>query len=155
VIQCNIRDISQRAEIQAAANAEVGALEVAGKARDDVIAVLSHELRTPLAAIASTIDVVELCDDLVGQIPQADVPPRFSRSAVTLIRRNVQTLVRLINELLDLTHLTKGAVQVNLETVDAHDVIGFVLKNLEASNDPRRSRSISGCSRSIATLSPT
>ena len=132
VIQCNIRDISQRAEIEAAADTKVAALEISGKAKDDVIAVLSHELRTPLAAISSTLDVIELCDDMVGNVPQPDVPRRFSKSAVTLIRRNVQTLVRLINELLDLTHLTKGSVQLTLETVDAHDVIGFVLKNLEA-----------------------
>ncbi len=46
VIQCNIRDIRQRFEIQAAANNRVAALEIAGKAKDDVIGVLSHELRT-------------------------------------------------------------------------------------------------------------
>jgi CheY-like chemotaxis protein/two-component sensor histidine kinase len=70
--------------------------------------------------------------DVGGQLPQTDVPPDFNKSAVALIRRNVQTLVRLINELLDLTHLAKGTVQLNLETVDAHDIIGFVLKNLES-----------------------
>ncbi|MEP6601819.1 MAG: ATP-binding protein [Nitrospirota bacterium] len=132
VIQCNIRDISQRTEIQTAADTRVAALELTGKAKDDVIAVLSHELRTPLNAISAMIDVVELGPDVVGQLPQTDVPPHFSKNAVDLIRRNVQTLVRLINELLDLTHLAKGTVQLNLETVDAHDVIGFVLKNLES-----------------------
>ena len=132
VIQCNIRDISQRTEIQAAANNRVAALEITGKAKDDVIAVLSHELRTPLNAISAMIDVVELGEDLTAQLPATKIPPHFSRTAVALIRRNVQTLVRLINELLDLTHLTKGTIQLHLESVDAHDVIGFVLKNLES-----------------------
>ena len=132
VIQCNIRDISRRVEIQAAARSEVAALEVAGRAKDEVIAVLSHELRTPLAAISSTLDVVELCHDMVGQVPHAEMPPQFSQSALRLIRRNVQTLVRLITELLDLTHLTKGSVQLTLDTVDAHSVIAAVLTNLEA-----------------------
>ncbi len=35
-------------------------------------------------------------------------PPRFDRSAVSLIRRNVQTLSRLLSELLDLTHIVEG-----------------------------------------------
>ncbi len=132
VIQCNIRDISQRLEIQTAADSRVIALEIAGKAKDDVMAVLSHELRTPLTAIASMIDVVELGHDVTGQLHQGDLPPDFSKGAVALIRRNVQTLARLINELLDLTHLAKGAVQLTLQSVDAHEVIEFVLKNLQS-----------------------
>ena len=119
VIQCNIRDISQRSEIQTAANNRVAALEIAGKAKDDVIGILSHELRTPLNAISTMIDVVE--ED-----------PHFTESAVAVIRRNVETLAHLIGDLLDLTHLAKGGVQLNLETVDVNDVIGFVVKNLES-----------------------
>ena len=132
VIQCNIRDISRRSEIQAVADNQVAALEVAGKARDEVIAVLSHELRTPLTAISSVLDVVELGDDLVGRLPQVDAPPApFTRNVVALIRRNVQTLARLITELLDLSHLANGSVQLKLESVDAHELLGFVLKNVE------------------------
>jgi PAS domain S-box-containing protein len=132
VIQCNIRDISQRSEIQAAANTRVASLELAGKAKDDVIAVLSHELRTPLTAISSMIDVVELDHALVERLPPTNVPAYFSKSAVALIRRNVQTLARLIGELLDLTNITNGTVQLKLETVDAHAVIEFALKNFES-----------------------
>ena len=132
VIQCNIRDISQRSEIQAAANSRVAALEMAGRAKDNVIAVLSHELRTPLTAISSMIDVVEMGDGIGDERRGSGKPSHFSQAAVNLIRRNVQTLARLINELLDLTHLARGTVQLQLERLDAHDVIGFVLKNFES-----------------------
>lgn len=120
VIQCNIRDISQRSESQTTADSRTKALELAGKAKDDVIAILSHELRTPLNAISAMVDVVDLGQDVVGQIPATEVPPHFNKAAVSLIRRNVQTLVRLINELLDLSHLSKGGVHLTLENVDAH-----------------------------------
>ena len=60
VIQCNIRDISVRAEFQAASKSHADTLELAVRARDEVIAVLSHELRNPLAAISSMIDVLDL-----------------------------------------------------------------------------------------------
>ena len=133
VIQCNIRDISQRVAIEAAADDRVATLEFASKSKEEVIAVLSHELRTPLTAISSMIDLIELGHGLVRELPQVSAPPSpFAKNAVGLLRRNVQTLARLINELFDLTHLTKGNVRLNIESVDAHEAIRFVLKNLES-----------------------
>ncbi len=132
VIQCKIRDISTRAAVQNAADARVAALEVAGRTKDEVIAVLSHELRTPVAAITSMIDLVELGHAAVSRMPGAPDVHRFDASALALIRRNVQTLSRLLNELLDLTRIAKGGVPLALESVDAHEAIAFVLKNLES-----------------------
>ena len=60
MIQCNIRDISVRAEFQAASKSHADTLELACRERDQAIAVLSHDLRTPIAAISSMIDVLEL-----------------------------------------------------------------------------------------------
>ena len=115
VIQCNIRDISARLVVDAASHGRVAALELANNSKDNLLAVLSHELRTPLAAISC-----------------AEVPPQFDRSAVAIIRRNLQAMVRLISELLDLTHLAKGALRLKLERIDAHQVIRLALKNLES-----------------------
>ncbi len=131
VIQCNIRDIRQRSEIETAARTRVEALQIAGKAKDDVIGILSHELRTPLNAISTMIAVVEMGQDVVAGPPRADVQPHFTKSAVALIRRNVETLARLIRELLDLTHLANGTVKLHLETVAVNDFIGSVVTNLE------------------------
>ena len=77
VIQCNIRDISARAEFQAASKSHAATLELAVRARDEVIAVLSHELRTPLAAISSMIDVLDMGHDSVGVPDQRELPPLF------------------------------------------------------------------------------
>src|SRR3984893_6953839 len=60
VIQCNIRDISVRAEFQAASKSHADTLELAGRARDEAIGVLSHELRTPLGAISSMSNLLDL-----------------------------------------------------------------------------------------------
>ncbi|MGI8955761.1 MAG: sensor histidine kinase [Chthoniobacterales bacterium] len=132
VIQCNIRDISERAAMQTAFDQRFAALEIAGKAKDDVIAILSHELRTPLNAISAMIDVVELGEDLANKLSPGETQPHFSKDAVALIRRNVQALARLIDDLLDLSRLAKGTVELKLESVDVHQVIGFVIKNLES-----------------------
>jgi PAS domain S-box-containing protein len=130
VIQCNIRDISVRAEFQAASKSHADTLELAGRARDEVIAVLSHELRTPLGAISSMIDVLELGHGEVGMPDKKDLPPQFDKSALAFIRRNVQNLVRLVTELVDSTHIADEPFGLELVQVDAHEVIRFALKNL-------------------------
>ena len=131
VIQCNIRDISARAKFQAASKSHADTLELAAKARDEANAVLFHELRNPLAAISSMIDLLELGHDTAGQPDQTELPPLFDKSALAFIRRNVQSLVRLVNELLDFTHVANAAFALNLGRVNAHEVIRFALKNLE------------------------
>ncbi len=132
VIQCNIRDISARAELQAASKIHADTLELACRARDEAIAVLSHDLRTPMAAISSMIDVLELGHGEPGMPDKKDLPPLFDKSALAFIRRNIQTLVHLVTELLDFTHVANGALTLKLEKVDAHEVIRFALRNLES-----------------------
>ena len=132
VIQCNIRDISVRAELQAASKSHADTLELACRARDEAIAVLSHDLRTPLGAISSMIDVLELGHDTVDRSDQTELSPLFDKSALAFIRRNIQSLVHLVTELLDFTHVANGALGLKFEKVDAHKVIRFALKNLES-----------------------
>ena len=132
VIQCNIRDISARAVADEASSGRLAALELANRSKEDLLAVLSHELRTPLTAISCAADLLELGHDAADQLDKTDVPPQFDRSAVAIIRRNLQAMVRLISELLDLTHMAKGALRLKLERIDAHEVIRLALRNLES-----------------------
>src|ERR1700730_3979387 len=138
VIQCNIRDITARAKFQAASKSHTQTLELAGKARDEANAVLFHELRNPLAAMSSMIDLLEMGHDKAGSPDQAELPPLFDKSALAFIRRNVQSLVRLVNELLDFTHVGNEALGLKLVKVDAHEVIRLALKNLESQQDRTR-----------------
>jgi PAS domain S-box-containing protein len=134
VIQCNIRDISVRvrAALQAASKSHAETVELAGKARDELIGVLSHELRTPLAAISSMIEVLEMGHQVNSVPDQADLPPLFDKSALAFMSRNVQSLGRLIAEFLEFTHTANQALRLELVKVDAHEVIRFALKNLES-----------------------
>jgi signal transduction histidine kinase len=132
VIQCNIRDITVRAEFQATSKSHVDTLELADRAKDEVIAVLSHELRTPLTAISSMIDLLEQGHDAGSQPTAEDLPPLFDKSALAFMRRNVHSLVRLVNGLLDFTHIANEALALELVKVDAHEVIRFALRNLES-----------------------
>src|ERR1700736_147362 len=138
VIQCNIRDITARAKFQAASQSHAHTLELAVKAKDEANAVLFHELRNPLAAISSMIDLLEMGHNEVRVAGQTELPPLFDKSALAFIRRNVQSLVRLVNELLDFTHVGNEAFGLKLVKVDAHEVIRLALKNLESQQNRTR-----------------
>jgi PAS domain S-box-containing protein len=94
--------------------AEKIAAEKASKAKDDFLAALSHELRTPLTpALAAATYLVDNAKKL---------PHEFAED-VQIIKRNVQLQARLIDDLLDLTRITRGKLRLDVESCDAHDVI--------------------------------
>jgi PAS domain S-box-containing protein len=137
IIQCNIRDISARAKKQEASQAHLSALEMANNAKDGFLASLSHELRTPLSAISSMLDVMELENGL-ADASETEMPAESDNSGLALMRRNVQILTSLINELLDLTHIARGDLPLELTTIDSHHAIGDALRDLAAELKAKR-----------------
>jgi signal transduction histidine kinase/CheY-like chemotaxis protein len=87
--------------------------ERANLAKDQFLAMLSHELRTPLTPVLTSVLALENESDLPANI----------RDSLQMIRRNVELEARLIDDLLDLTRISKGKVQLSLETVDAHALL--------------------------------
>ena len=98
-------------------------LELAEKARsnlakDQFLAMLSHELRTPLTPVLASALALE---------SEPALPPRIHES-LQMIRRNVELEARLIDDLLDLTRIDRGKVQLNFEVVDAHSLLQNALE---------------------------
>jgi PAS domain S-box-containing protein len=94
--------------------AEKMAAQKASKAKDDFLAALSHELRTPLTPALAAATYLE---DNAAKLPR-----EFAED-VQLIKRNVQLQARLIDDLLDLTRITRGKLHLDLESCDAHSII--------------------------------
>jgi signal transduction histidine kinase/ActR/RegA family two-component response regulator len=94
-------------------NIEKMAAEKANKAKDDFLAVLSHELRTPLTPALAAASYLADHEDLSPQL----------REEVTAIRTSVQLEARLIDDLLDLTRITRGKIELHLEVVDVHNLL--------------------------------
>jgi signal transduction histidine kinase/CheY-like chemotaxis protein/drug/metabolite transporter superfamily protein YnfA len=114
----SIADVTDQRQNNVALQNAKNAAEEANKAKDQFLAVLSHELRTPLTPVLATIDMLSRDQTLQTAIG-ADIQ---------LLRRNVELEARLIDDLLDLTRISKGKLQLNLEVVDLHDVIAHVLE---------------------------
>jgi signal transduction histidine kinase len=86
-------------------------LEAANRAKDHFLAVLSHELRTPLTPILTTVQILERKPGL----------PEELRDPLATIRRNVELEARLIDDLLDLTRIARGKLELHFEPVDLHE----------------------------------
>ena len=132
VIQCNIRDISERSKEMADCRENIATLELSAKTKDHVLGILSHELRTPLTAISYATEFLEAGQNGNGAHHEGPSLRDVDQSAVAVIRRNVRALTRMINELLDLTYLAKGTLQLKCETIDVHEVIRDATNNLES-----------------------
>jgi len=81
--------------------------------KDHFLAALSHELRTPLTPALAAVSSIDLDNVTDGDL----------RDMVTVVRRNIELEARLIDDLLDLTRISKGKLDVDLRTVDLHGVI--------------------------------
>jgi signal transduction histidine kinase len=92
--------------------------EAANEAKDRFIAMLSHELRTPLTPIL-------FASSILSQDPT--VPDRI-REELKIITRNVELEARLIDDLLDVTRISQGKLNLAFETTDAHELLQSALR---------------------------
>lgn len=92
--------------------------EKASLAKDDFLAALSHELRTPLTPVLITTNALEQNPALPGEV----------RESLKLIRRNVELEARLIDDLLDLTRIARGKLELQMKQTDFHAVIHRALE---------------------------
>ncbi|HJT45231.1 MAG TPA: ATP-binding protein, partial [Chthoniobacterales bacterium] len=107
------RDITDQIRARSAEAARLAA-EKASKAKDEFLAALSHELRTPLTPVLAA----------AGYLAEnaAKLPEGFNQELDT-IQRNVKLQARLIDDLLDLTRVTRGKIELHFDRLDAHELI--------------------------------
>ncbi len=112
-------DVTQSKEAEAELSRAKEAAEAANTAKDNFLAILSHELRTPLTPVLAA--VASLQDD-------ESVPQHIVRE-VEMIRRNVEVEARLIDDLLDLTGVARGKLELNRRVVDVQPLLEHAMKN--------------------------
>jgi PAS domain S-box-containing protein len=115
----NLRRVQDELQRQnKAVEAARAAAEAANKAKDNFLAALSHELRTPLTPVLMTVAALE---------EDTQTPPHM-RADLQLIRRNIQLEARLIDDLLDLTRIVHGKVDLKAERTDVHAMINAAIE---------------------------
>ena len=93
-------------------------LVAAGRRKDEFLAMLAHELRNPLAPISSAAQLLKMRD------PDASTV----RMASDVIHRQVAHMSALVADLLDASRLSRGQVELVLQTVDLADVLDAAME---------------------------
>jgi PAS domain S-box-containing protein len=94
------------------------ALRESGHRKDEFLAMLAHELRNPLAPINAAAELLTL----------AGYDERRARQASEIITRQVSHMTNLINDLLDVSRVTRGLVKLEYERVDLKTVINGAIE---------------------------
>jgi PAS domain S-box-containing protein len=107
------RDISDRKQLEQALKQRALELAEAHRRKDNFLAMLAHELRNPLAAVSNASYVLDQSQ------PNAEDLARLS----SVIRRQTQQLSRLVDDLMDVSRITRGKVELRLKRVDLREVV--------------------------------
>src|SRR5947199_6477136 len=92
--------------------------EAANRAKDRFLAVLGHELRTPLTPVLAGVELLEQKINFNGEF----------KGTIDIIRRNIELEARLIDDILDLTAIAKGKINLYVGTVDIHATVRGALE---------------------------
>ena len=103
-----VREANEQVVAAARAQTVTEEAEKAGHLRDEFVAEVSHEIRTPLNAVLGWARLLE----------SKQVPPERADHAIAAIVRNASALAHLIDDLLDMSRILKGAVRLAVQPVD-------------------------------------
>jgi PAS domain S-box-containing protein len=96
VIQCNIRNITDRKRFEAV--------------KDDFVSMVSHELRTPLTSIREAVS--QTLDGILGEVSEQQ------REILAMALSDIDRLTRLINDLLDVSKIDAGKMKMKIEVCE-------------------------------------
>jgi PAS domain S-box-containing protein len=115
------RDVTEQRKVEQA-------LREASQRKDEFLAMLAHELRNPLAPIRNALEVL----NLLGGKQQAEQQARAT------IERQLDHLVRLVDDLLDVSRITRGLIQLQKELIDLSVIISRAIESSRPLIDARR-----------------
>jgi signal transduction histidine kinase len=98
-------------------------LRVSDRAKDDFLAMLGHELRNPLAAIAGASSILS----------RPRVPDDMAERACSILRRQVENLSRLVDDMLDVSRSAAGKITLIRRPVDLSHVVNAALNTFRSS----------------------
>ena len=123
-----IRDISAHQQLEAELRRGKKELEQAHRQKDEFLAMLAHELRNPLAPIPNAVQVLQ-------DFSPADVDLQWARD---VIERQVQHLTRMVDDLLDVSRINRGKIDLQKERIQLAQVVADAVEIARPHIEARR-----------------
>jgi len=119
------RDLTERKRAEEE-RAALLAAEQASRAKDEFMAMLGHELRNPLAPIVTALQLMKLRDG--GKRSKEE----------QIIERQVNHMVRLVDDLLDVSRIARGNITLKREALDVHEIMAKAIETASPLLEDRR-----------------
>jgi PAS domain S-box-containing protein len=125
------RDVGERKRLEGELRRRAEELADDDRRKDEFLATLAHELRNPLAPIGNAVEVL-----------RAGAGPEAQAEVVAMIGRQLRQMVRLVDDLLDVSRITRGKISLREERVDLAAVVRSALETSRPLTDAARQRVI-------------
>ncbi|MBI2093748.1 MAG: response regulator [Candidatus Omnitrophica bacterium] len=91
--------------------------------KDEFLSTVSHELRTPMTTIREFVDIIG--DQLAGPLT------KDQEEYLGIIQENIERLVRIVNDLLDMTKMEAGRLTLNKQLIEPKEIVAHVLQSMD------------------------
>ena len=115
---CFTRDVTDSVRLEEERQLRLEELAAADRRKNEFLAMLGHELRNPLAPIVTALELMRC---------HGGDPARSARSR-EIIERQVALLTRLVNDLLDVSRVTRGRIELKTETTALNHIVEQALE---------------------------
>ena len=114
-------DVTPRKEAEETLRAQAASLQDADQRKDEFLAMLAHELRNPLAPISYAVQALRMKGERAPE----------EKTAHDIIDRQTHRLVRLVDDLLDVSRITRGKVELRLGMMELREAIDSALETVK------------------------
>ena len=128
VVQCNIRDITERCRLERQTQEQSATLGELNRRKDEFLAMLSHELRNPLAPILNAVQLLHL---------KNDASPT-QQKALAIIERQVGQLTYLVDDLMEVSRAITGRIELRRDEVSLGGIVERAVETARPLIDQRR-----------------
>ncbi|TAK86408.1 MAG: PAS domain-containing hybrid sensor histidine kinase/response regulator [Betaproteobacteria bacterium] len=116
-----VRDITERKRLESQLHERVKELASADRQKDEFLAMLSHELRNPLAPMRNALYLLE----------RAQQDPETMQMARDVMERQMHQLVRLVDDLLDVSRIIRGKIELRRDRIDIGAVVARAVETAQ------------------------
>ena len=127
-VVCYFRDVSAQVQARKQIEESKKALEAADRRKNEFLATLAHELRNPLAAIGNSMHLLRR---------QARDASGFD-DVQQIFERQVKHLVRLVDDLMDVSRITRGKIELRRERIDLGTILRSAIETASPLIEQRR-----------------
>lgn len=110
-------DVTEQKKVEAELREVAAALSEAGHRKDEFLATLAHELRNPLAPMRNAVQLMNLSAEQQVQ--------EYARD---MMERQLSQMVRLVDDLMDLSRITRGKVELRMNQVPLLDIVNSAVE---------------------------